>query len=157
MKFVRFLLKSLMFFIILICTFIACCVVSWTLTIQTKESTTGFVIWSVKDDSVGMNDAIGYWGTTIKANYSTYKKELSKYWKPAYAKIEKDLKSLLNLCEFNWLDAKKKYETFKCVHYDNFSQFVFNTDLKNMKHIKGNSVRSKTLRRKRSNKECFFY
>ena len=76
MKFVRFLLKSLMFFIILICTFIACCVVSWTLTIQTKESTTGFVIWSVKDDSVGMNDAIGYWGTTIKANYSTYKKEL---------------------------------------------------------------------------------
>ena len=83
---------------------------------------------------------------------STYKKELSKYWKPAYAKIEKDLKSLLNLCEFNWLDAKKKYETFKCVHYDNFSQFVFNTDLKNMKHIKGNSVRSKTLRRKRSNK-----
>lgn len=83
---------------------------------------------------------------------SIYKNEMSKYWKPAYAKIEKELKGLLDLCEYNWLDAKKKYEGYKCIHYENFSQYVFNTDLKNMKHIKGNSVRSKTLRRKRSNK-----
>lgn len=81
-----------------------------------------------------------------------YNNELSTYWKPEYEKLEKELQAILDLCDFNWLDAKKELEKYPCVNFDNFSQYVFNTDLKNMKHIKGTSIRAKTLRRKRSNK-----
>lgn len=73
MKFVRFILKSLMFCIMLVCTFVVCAIVSMTLSLQTKEETTGFKIWSIAEDSVGLNDAVGFWGTTIEANYATYK------------------------------------------------------------------------------------
>ena len=75
MKFVRFLLNTLQFIILLIGSFFICTLVSTTLSLQTKQNTTGFVFWSMKDTSVGINDAIGFWGDTIQANYTTYSKD----------------------------------------------------------------------------------
>lgn len=75
MKFVKFLLNTLQFFVLLICSFFICTLVSGTLSLQTKQNTTGFVFWSSQETSVGLNDAIGFWGDSVQANYTTYSKD----------------------------------------------------------------------------------
>ena len=75
MKFVKFILNTLMFCLLTICSFLVCCGVSWSLSLQTKSNDTGFVFWSSQETSVGLNDAIGFWGDSVQANYATYKKQ----------------------------------------------------------------------------------
>lgn len=90
------------------------------------------------------------------ASIDKYKKDFAKtldqYWKPEYDTIEETLYDIKDTIDFNWLDAKTKAEQLPCLKYENFSQYVSNTDFKNTKHIKGTAVRAKTLRKKRNNK-----
>lgn len=72
-------------------------------------------------------------------------------WRTEYDDILKQFENVLNICNFNWLEAKKIIDTIECFKYDNFTQYVYNHDMRNTKHIKGTDVRAKTLRRKRSN------
>lgn len=75
MKFVKFLLNTLQFVILLCVAFLACSVISASLSLQTKNNSTGFVFWSNHETKVGLNDAIGFWGDSIEANYTTYSKD----------------------------------------------------------------------------------
>ena len=80
-----------------------------------------------------------------------HKNELDTYWRPQYDEILEQLDSILAECDYNWLSAREKFDKMECCKYDNFSQYVYNHDVRNTKHIKGTDVRAKTIRRKRSN------
>lgn len=89
---------------------------------------------------------------SIEKYKKDYSKDLNAYWRPEYDIIEKKFYEIRDTIEYNWIDAKDKVDKLSCFKFENFAQYVFNTDLKNTKHIKGNCVRPKTLRRKRDNK-----
>ncbi len=88
---------------------------------------------------------------SIEKYKKDYSKDLDTYWKPEYSVIRDKFYEIREMIEYNWLDAKEEVDKIPCFKYENFAQYVFNTDLKNTKHIKGNSVRPKTIRRKRNN------
>lgn len=89
---------------------------------------------------------------SIEKYKKDYSKDMNMYWRPEYTEIENKFYEIRDIIDYNWLDAKEKIDKLSCFKFENFAQFVFNTDLKNTKHIKGTSVRAKTLRRKRDNK-----
>lgn len=96
-----------------------------------------------------INDIETYYNTIMK--YKDEHKDDPEFWKPDYDNIVKRFKELLNIAEYNWLDAKNMIGNIECYKYDNFTQYVYNHDIRNTKHIKGTDIRPKTIRRKRSN------
>ena len=89
---------------------------------------------------------------SIEKYKKDYSKDMAMYWRPEYAVLEEKFHEIRDTIEYNWMDAKEKADKLSCFKFENFAQYVFNTDLKNTKHIKGTSVRAKTLRRKRDSK-----
>lgn len=72
MKLLNFIIRIGEFVILLFLLLIAAFGVQWVLCVQTGDSSNGYTVWSVNETSVGYNDAFGYLGTSVKANYSTY-------------------------------------------------------------------------------------
>jgi len=106
-------------------------------------------------DSVSKREFV----TNLETYYQSiqkYKEEhsdnLSEYWKPEYDEIEKEFLNLLSLIEFNWANAKEKSEQLECFKFENFAQYVFNTNTNKSLKIKSTIAKSKTIRRKRNNK-----
>lgn len=115
-------------------------------------------IYNNSDDDIDYNVGKSEFVNSIEEYYKSiekykdeHKNELDIYWKPSYDTIKEKFEEIINTISFNWLSAKKMVEELPCYKYENFSQYVYNIDLKNTKHIKGTIVRPKTLRRKRSN------
>ena len=96
-----------------------------------------------------VNKIENYYATIMK--YKDEHKNEDGYWKDEYDNIVKQFEELLNIAEYNWMDAKQMIENIECFKFDNFQQYIYNHDIRNTKHIKGTDIRPKTIRRKRSN------
>jgi len=80
MKFVKLILNLIMFVFVLLLTWVAAFAVQWVLCVQTGNADNGYVPVSIKEDSVGYNDAFGYLGTSVQANYATYGNDEYQYY-----------------------------------------------------------------------------
>lgn len=92
-----------------------------------------------------------YYKTILKYK-EDHKKDLATYWKPNYDDIQKQFEDIIDMFEYNWIEARNMIDKMQCFKFENFSQYVFNIDIKNTKHIKGMAIKAKTIRSKRFNK-----
>ena len=97
-----------------------------------------------------VNSVEEYYSSILKYK-DDHKKELDIYWRNDYDNIQKEFENILNIANYNWIEAKKSLEKMECYKYSNFSQYVYHHDMRNTKLIKGTDIRPVTLRRKRSN------
>lgn len=81
MKFVRFLLNSLMFCGVLFITFLGSYFTSWALTAQTGETHAQIaIVNNSENNKVSYQDAITFWGTEIGENFKNDPKYRSRNW-----------------------------------------------------------------------------
>jgi len=72
MRLVKLILNTIMFAVVLLLIWVAAYGVQWALCVQTGNADNGYVPISLKEDSVGYNDAFGFLGTSVSGNYASY-------------------------------------------------------------------------------------
>ncbi len=79
----------------------------------------------------------------FKDEYST-----AGVWNESYDLMLETLERAQNICEFNYMEAKKMTDDMVCFKYETFQQYVYNNTKGT--NVKGSNARTKMLRQNRS-------